>query len=207
VKDDNKEKWLITQKHEKEYTDTGKNLQWNVPYSLEHWQQFLSLKSIKGQGVEVGCGLDGLYNFTDKVVGLDPINYGRKNFVLGVGEHLPFRKVDFVICCNGIDHFCDLDESMSEMLNISNKVILWLNIFPKWVSWLLNIFDKTHTYHLTAQQIHNLVCRHNLDTKLVEWVNLYKIHGKYAKRFAKIKLFFANLIGIRGLCVHVEVDI
>lgn len=200
-----KQDWLKAQKHEKEYYFSGKNKQWKTPHSLEYWKNFLHLKTLDGTGVEVGCGPNGLYNFTEKVVGLDPINYKRKNFIVGVAEALPFKKVDYVICCNGIDHFKDIEKSLDEMLLITNKIIIWTNVFPYIISRLLNIFDRTHPHHLTLSDVVKLIAKYNLFVDFFTIKGIYSIHGKHASKKAKLKLYFASLLGIKGLCLHLKV--
>lgn len=214
----NKDKWLVAQKHEKEYYETGKNLVWGVPHSLDYWKKFLHLDIIENYTIEVGCGPNGLYNFTDLIIGLDPINYHKRNFILGVGEKLPFHNVKCVICCNGIDHFQNPQLAVNEMFRITTeKIVLWVYVYPRLVSWILSKFDKTHPFHFTTKDIRNLlsgmydstvlaiVCDYNI-VKMKK-SNFFDTHWKYTKsKIAKLKLFVAHVLGVRGLCLHVEVS-
>lgn len=197
--------WTKAQQHEKDYYVKGKNRQWKTPHSLDYWLNFLHLEKLEGKGIEVGCGPNGLYNFTDKVVGIDSIDYGKPNFILGRAEKLPItRKVDFVICCNALDHFENVDVSITEMLRITDKIILWTNVFPSWLSRILGVFDATHPYHFTKKGIVNLLKEHGLFIAFFDVKNIYSIHGRHASLWAKTKLFFASVLGVKGMCLHLE---
>lgn len=214
-----KKKWLIAQQHEKEYYETGKNLVWGIPHSLQYWKDFLHLEIIGDNTIEIGCGPNGLYNFSDKVVGLDPINFHKRNFVLGISENLPFRDVSCIICCNGIDHFSNPQLAVDEMFRIvkyEGKIILWVYTYPRIISWLLAKFDKTHPFHFTRVDIWKLlggvydksvpaiVCSYNVTYK--HRTSFFETHWKYTKsKFTKLKLFIGHILGIRGLCLHMEV--
>ena len=202
-----KDKWLIAQQHEKEYYDKGKNLAWGIPHSLQFWKKFLRMEKIEDNTVEIGCGLNGLYNFSESVVGLDPINHHKRDFVLGVGEYLPFKHVNCVICCNGLDHFQNPQKAVDEMFNVSpKKIILWIYVHPKIVSWILGKFDKMHPYHFTRSDIWNLLKYYKFSSYSFE-VSFFNTHWKYVKsKFAKFKLFVAHVLGVRGLCVHLKVE-
>lgn len=217
MKESNKQQWLIAQKHEKSYYETGKNLVWGVPHNLEYWKKFLGLKTLEGRVIEVGCGPNGLYNFSENVIGIDPINFHKKNFIQGVGESLPFICGDLVICCNGLDHFQNPQKAVDEMFRITTeRIVIWVYIYPKVVSWILNKFDKTHPFHFTKKDVWKLIngtynrtipaitCDYSV-TKLKK-LTFFDTHWKHTKsKFAKLKLFIAHLLGVRGLCLHLEV--
>lgn len=198
--------WLEAQKHEKEYYDTNENLQWGVPHSLSYWKKFLRIESLGNFGVEIGCGPNGLYNFTDKVVGIDPINYHKRNLINGVGEYLPFDSVDYTICCNGIDHFQSPQTALDEMFRISKVVILWVYIHPKIVSLVLGLFDKKHPFHFTKEQLKNFLKKYKFKVLQKFTVTPIESHWKHARTItAKTKLLFGWLLGVRGYCIHMEV--
>lgn len=195
--------WLKAQQHEKDYYYSGKNKQWQTPHSLEYWLNFLQIDKLKGKGLEVGCGPNGLYNFTEKVIGLDPINYHKKNFIQGVAESLPFKsKINFVICCNSLDHCQNPEKVIDEMFKISGTLILWSNIYPHFVGKIMNKTDKIHPYHFTEDDLEQLlppsICIKRVKKSLFDW------HGKNATLKGKFKLFVASLLGIKGMCLHVR---
>lgn len=198
-------RWLTAQIEELKYIQTEKTRIWSIPYSLQYWKNFLHLNKIEGLGIEVGCGNHGLYNFTESVIGLDSINFKNRNFVRGVAESLPFKQVDFIISCNGLDHYKDARECLNEMFRISSRIILWVYVFPKLVSWLLQKIDLMHPYHLTKTNLKKLLSDFNFtETKKVICSPLN--HLQYTKNFKmRMKLFIAHILGVRGLCLHLEV--
>jgi SAM-dependent methyltransferase len=72
--------WQTSQQHEFRYSKTKESKRWRIPYSLEYWKKFMDLDSVEGQGIEIGCGTHGIYNFTQNIVGLDSINFHHKSF-------------------------------------------------------------------------------------------------------------------------------
>lgn len=198
-----KEKWLVAQQHEKEYFDTDKNLVWNTPHSLQYWKDFLHIEKIEKRTIEIGCGPNGLYNFSELVIGLDSINYHKQDFVLGVGEHLPFKSVDSVICCNSLDHCQNPELVINEMFRVSNNFIVWSNIFPTIIGYLIRKFDKAHPYHFNVKSLKQLFKGASC-TKQVQ-KSIYSWHGKNANLKGKLKLLFASLLGVKGICLHLEV--
>lgn len=198
-------RWLKAQEHEKEYFTSGKNKQWKTPHSLEYWLNFLQIDKLLGIGLEIGCGPNGLYNFTNQVIGLDPINYSdRDNFINCTGESIPFNSkfFDFIICCNSLDHCRDPELVVKEMFRLSNNFIIWSNIFPQILTKIIEVFDKTHPYHFSTKSLRklfqNTVCTKQIQKPIYSW------HGKNATLKGKLKLFIASLLGVKGVCIHLE---
>jgi ubiquinone/menaquinone biosynthesis C-methylase UbiE len=199
-----KDKWLSSQKLEKEYYYSGKSNQWGTPHSLEYWLKFLQIDKLEGVGIEIGCGATGISNFTEQVIGIDSINYQKRNFVHGIGESLPFqsKSFDFVICCNSLDHCQNPQLVVDEMIRVSNKLIVHLNVFPQFVSWMLNVFDKIHPYHFTKKDLANLFS--NMACKKKIQKSIYVWYGKRAFWKGKTKLFIATILGVKGVCLYLE---
>lgn len=205
-----RKRWEEAQRHELEYVETGKSKVWGIPHSLKFWMRFLHINNIDGWGVEVGCGLSGIYRFAPNVIGIDPIDFsdGCDNFQQGVGENLPFgdKTVDFVICCNTLDHCEDPQKVMSEMFRISNRVILWVYIHPRIVGCIMKIVDKMHPYRFTTEDIDSLLEPHSCVITKKYVSTFFDVHMKYTKSLsARLKLLVAHILGVRGLCVHLEV--
>jgi len=196
--------WSKAQELESYYSQKLEDQIWKIPRSLEYWTNFLLLEDIKGQGLEVGCGNHGLYNFTENVVGLDPINFHKRNFIKSVGEHLPIKNVDFVVCCNGIDHCKDPRKVLEEMFRVTNKVVLWVWVHPRLVSWFMKKIDKMHPYHLTKKKLEGLLDNFSVKvTKKKVYTTFW--HWKYTDNWkVRTKLLFAYILGVRGLCLHLE---
>ncbi len=206
TKSDPKSKnWQFAQKLEQKYAKNVEEKVWTIPYSLQYWSDFLYLNNVKGQGVEICCGNHGIYNFSENIIGLDSINFHKHNFIKGVGEHLPIKPVDFIVCCNGIDH-CDNPKTvLNEMLLSSKKVVLWIYVYPRLVSWFMQKTDKMHPYHLTKKSLNTLLKNFSLKITVKEvYTTLH--HLKYTTDTkTKIKLLLAYFLGIRALCLHLEV--
>ena len=203
-------KWKIAQEREKDYITTGKNLVWGTPHSLEFWQKFLRIDSLDGRGVEVGCGPNGAYKFASNVIGVDPIDFSYvcENFLQGVGEDLPFedKSVDFVICCNTLDHCMDPQKVMSEMFRISNKVIVWVYVHPGIVGWIMKVIDKTHLYRFTPKDIYDFLEPYSCVITKKFTYTFFDVHLKCTKStFASLRLLAAHILGVRALCIHAEI--
>jgi len=196
--------WTKAQQHEKDYFTSGKNKQWKTPHSLKYWLNFLNINNPTGKGLEIGCGPNGLYNYTDTVIGVDSINYHNPNFVQATAEHLPFqlKTFDFVILCNSLDHCQNPQKVIEEVTQISNKLIVWSNTFPTIISQLISTFDKTHPHHFTIKELKELFKSFVLTTQTQK--SIYSWHGKNATFKGKLKLFLASLLGVKGVCLHLE---
>lgn len=200
-------KWEIAQRHERAYIDTGKNLVWGTPHSLRYWKSFLKLDNIDGVGVEIGCGPNGIYKFASNIIGVDPIDFSHicDNFKQGMGENLPFeeKSIDFVICCNTLDHCMDPQKVINEMFRISNNIILWVNVQPHIVGLIMKFIDKTHPHRFTADDIEGLLSQQSCVITKKHTITFFEYHLKYTKSFiASIKLLMAHIFGVRGLCIH-----
>ncbi len=198
--------WKIAQQLELNYVKSTEDKTWKIPYSATYWADFLYLNDVKGQGVEICCGNHGAYNFFENIIGLDPINFHNHNFIKAVGEHLPIKPIDFIICCNGIDHCNDPKIVLSEMIFFSKKIILWIYVYPHLISWFLQKTDKMHPHHLTKSSLKTLLKNFSLKTT-VKKVYTPFYHWKYtSNKKIRIKLLFAYFLGVRGLCLHLEVE-
>lgn len=199
-------RWRRAQVLEKEYSRNKEDTIWKFDWDLKYWIEFLDIpdKMLDGFGVDVGCGHHGIYTFLpDNMVGIDPISFDdRKNFVVGVAEYLPFRKVSFVISCNGIDHYLNPQEAISEMFRISDRVIIWVYIYPKWLAVIMSKLDKMHSYHLTEKEVFSYLFGYTITHQKY----YYPIkHWKLTQDlFSRVKLVIAYLAGVRGLCIHLE---
>jgi len=202
------QKWRVAQQHEREYVTSGRNLDWGTPRTLEYWKNFLRLDNINGIGVDVGCGPNGISRFADNIIGVDPIDYSDriKNFKQGMGEDLPFddNSVDFVICCNTLDHCLDPQKVVDEMFRISRRIIIWVYTHPRVVSMILCWLDKTHPYRFTKGDVEKLLSHHKFRVTK-SFVYNFDIHLKYVKSWkARFKLLVGRLVGVRGWSIHME---
>lgn len=203
-------RWERAQKRELEYIETGKDKVWEVPHSLPYWKRFLRLDNIDGCGVEIGCGRDGVYRFAPNIIGIDPIDFSHlcSNFRQGVGEDLPFedKSVDFVVCCNTLDHCLDPQKVVSEIFRISNRFILWTYIHPHPVANVLNIVEQTHPYHFTTADVDNFLADYPHVITRRHIYTFFDVHLKHTKSlFGTFKLLVAHFLGVRGLCLHIEI--
>lgn len=197
-------KWSTAQKHELNYTKTQEKTFWQIPYSLKYWKEFLCLDNLKGHGVELGCGNNGLYNFTETVIGVDSINFHKQSQIQAVSEHLPFTHTDFVICCNGIDHFKSPQKAVNEMFRITDKIILWTYTHPRIISWILNKLDKTHPHHLQKKQITKILECHSYTITKQKTHSPLRFWRHTNNKIVKLKLLLAHITGVRGLLLHLE---
>jgi len=203
------ERWERAQVREREYIEAGKDKVWGIPHSLTFWKHQLHLDSVDGCGVEIGCGHDGIYRFAPNIIGIDPIDFSHlcANFQQGMGEDLPFedKSVDFVICSNALDHCLDPQKVVSEVFRVSNRLILWTYIHPSAVASVLNMVERTHPYHFTAKDVDDLLVDypHVVTKKHVS--TFFETHLKHTKSLlASFTLLVAHFLGVRALCLHVE---
>lgn len=202
----NKTKWEHSQKLEKEYNESDKPKAWGVPYSFKYWADFIDLKDFDGINIEVGCGQDGFWRFSDKIIGTDSLDFSSigKNFVQTQVERLPFDDNHFRDCyaINMLDHTLDPKLAMKEMIRVaSHRVYIITNTYSPIIKPLMKIFDKIHPYHLTDQDIINLVpCTAIItNVKIKEFTEL-----KTAKFIPKMKLLFAQSLGTHRLLIHLD---
>ena len=193
--------WNVAQQHEKDYSKNVEETIWKIPYSLEYWQKFLNFNSSK-KGIEIGCGNHGAYNFTQNIIGIDTINFHKPNFVQASAESLPFKKIDFAILCNSLDHCQKPEEVLCELSFITNQIILWTYIYPKFVSYFLSKFDKMHPHHFTKKELLNLIDYWERDSYSVISPLFFSKYTKNKKM--KIKLLIMKLLNIQGICLHLR---
>jgi len=199
--------WRTSQKLELEYVKSIEDSRWLLRGSLEYWKTFLNLKNIDGQGIEVGCGKYGIYNFVPNIVGIDSLNFHKHNFIRSTAEHLPFKKIDFIICTNALDHCINPQRVLNEIADTTDNLVLWVYVYPKIVSFLLSKFDKLHPHHLTRNTLNNLLKNSNFK-KTEETFYSPLNHTKYTKEYyMKLKLLIAHLLNIRGMCIHLTKSI
>ena len=191
--------WQTAQQHELTYINTKESQLWHM-HSLEYWKEFLNLNKIVGQGIEIGCGMNGIYNYTSHILGLDTINFHKSNFIQASAEHLPFKQVDFAILCNSLDHCQNPKQVLNEVNKITTKLIIWTYIYPKLVSFLLSKFDKMHPHHFTENHFIKLTKNYEI-TSITFSSPLF--FSKYTnKRWMKFKLMIMYLLNIRSICIH-----
>ncbi len=193
--------WLTAQQHELNYIRTKESQIWHM-HSLEYWKKILNLEQIEGQGIEIGCGNNGLYNFTPNILGIDTINFHKPNFIQATGEHLPIKQVDFAILFNSLDHTSNPEQVLNEVSTTTINIILWTYIHPKLISFLLSKLDKMHPYHFTKTDLRKLT-QNFTKTKEISYSSF--ILWKYAQtKTAKIKLLIMYLLNIHAVCIHLS---
>ena len=200
--------WHIAQQHELTYSQTKEPRLYHA-HSLEFWQKLLSLENIEGQGIEVGCGNIGMYNFTSNIIGLDTINFHKHNFIQASAEHLPIIHSDFAILCNSLDHCENPDQVLKEITLTTNKLILRTYIHPKIVSFLLSKLDKMHPYHFTKSDIKHFSLMLGIE-------NFIEISSTITSPFVlwhhtdnwqeKFKLLIMYLLNIHAICIHLSIS-
>ena len=203
-----KEKWVEAQKHEREYVEQGKNKVWRTPHSLDFWKNYLMVDNFDGLGLEIGCGPNGVFRFAKNIIGLDPIeSTDLPNFIKGVGEDIPLgdNSKEFVIICNALDHCMDPDKVIEESFRVAKKLYLGTHIHPKWVSKFMLWLDPTHPYRFTEKDIYKLFEKHNVKIVKKGKFNFLDLNLKYVRNpIAAFKLITAHILGVRVLCLHVE---
>jgi len=198
--------WEKAQVHERKYYESGNNLQWNTPHGFNYWLKFLGLTSLPDNVLEIGCGPNGLWRFSENVTGLDPIDYSRygENFIEGKGESIPVESetYDLIVCCNSLDHCEDPKRVVSEMIRVlkpDGKLVIWSNIFPKWIIPILKIVDE-HPYHFTSEYLSELI---PLKKTRYDKILFTESHLNYVvDKWARFKLMVAELLGVHGVLIH-----
>ena len=202
-------RWKKSQIHEKAYYEEGLNVKWNVPHSLEYWRDFLRLDGVTGKGLEIGCGLNGLYKFDRDVLGIDPIDfsYVAPNFRLGIGEEVPLedQSVDYVVCSNVLDHTANPEKVLREIFRVSSYLVLWTYVWPSWLASFMQRYDEVHPHHFTREEVYSMLDKFSVDyVKKVNYT-FYTSHLQYVKYLPfRAKLVVAHLLGVRGLLLHVK---
>jgi len=199
-------RWEKSQHRENEYYQKNRDAAWGIPYSLDYWLNFLALKDLPDKVLEVGCGPNGLWRFTDKVMGLDPIDFSGlgDNFIQGQCECIPAEPdaYDMVICINALDHMKDPCNAMREMMRVSRRVILWTNVYSPLTRWIITLLDE-HPHHFTMTDIENLIKPGAVDHSIR--VSFSRSHLKYTHNGAlRLKLRLAEALGMHGQLYHIR---
>lgn len=207
---DLKKRWKEAQLHELNYVKTGRNKTWGTPHSLSYWMKFLHLDNIQGHGVEIGCGPNGIYKFAPNIVGVDPIDFSFvcDNFHQGMAENLPFgdKSVDFVICCNSLDHCMNPQKVVDEIFRVSDKLVLWTYVHPPIIAKIMLKYDRTHPFRFTFRDVTTLLEPYPHKLAKNQGYTFFDEHLKHVRSIvAKTKLVIAHILGIRGLCLHIEI--
>lgn len=199
--------WRTAQKLEYEYQLNKEDASYNIEYGLKFWGKLLRIDLEKvGEAVEVGCGRHGISRFKESIVGLDSLPFKGGNFVMGVSEHLPFRRTPLVISCNVLDHVRDPEQSVKEMGQITDKIVLSVYTFNKIVRDIIVLvhYDVMHPHHLTEGELLEIFQRQGLkivfsavDSPMRSW----KLTMSWIVR---IKMLLGHLSGARFRCYHLE---
>lgn len=202
-------KWQKTQKMERDYHFSNKAKGWRVPYSFDYWKNFIDMVDFEGKNLEVGCGTDGIWRFSDDIIGVDTIDFSHlgKNFIQANTENLPFKNGEFrdIYCINMIDHTENPQKTMSEMIRVaSHRIYIYSNVFSPYVRPLLRIIDRQHPHHFTEEELVKLVPD---SVKITENKRVYftgTMMFRTAKNYYKFKLLFAHILGNRSLILHLD---
>jgi SAM-dependent methyltransferase len=201
-----KNKWEHSQELERKYNEENKPQKWGVPYSFKFWADLIELKDFDGLNIEVGCGSDGFWRFSDKIIGTDSLDFSQygKNFIQANAENLPFEDNHFRDCyaMNMLDHTEHPQKALNEMIRVStNRIYIFSNIFSPIVKPIMNEFDQIHPYHFTEKDLISLVP----DTVFISMSKrkLF-VESLTAGILLKLKLDFALLLGTHRLLVHLD---
>jgi hypothetical protein len=203
-----KNKWEKSQILEKEYNDSGKSKKWNIIYSFNYWKGYMDLVDFEGLNLEVGCGSDGIWRFSDKIIGTDTLDFSKygKNFIRANVEKLPFANNYFrdVYAINMVDHTENPSKALSEMIRVSsNRIYVFTNVFHPLIKPIMNIFDTIHPYHFTEKDIINLIPNSVTITKIKQtyFTDSQHMNGTF---FFKNKLIIAQILGTHCLLLHLD---
>jgi len=130
-----------------------------------------------GRLLDVGCGRRSSFDAAH-VVGIDPIpskTYPYE-FVVGVGESLPFRDKEFDVaaCFTALDHCFDPRAVVSEMCRVAKRVCVGLTV--------TRVRDFVHTSRLSEEEFLGLVSADDdfrVETvPLNKWSKFYMVEVK-----------------------------
>lgn len=202
----NKTRWENSQELEKKYNESTKPRSWGVPYSFKYWADHIDLIDFVGLNLEVGCGSDGFWRFSDQIIGTDSLDFSKlgKNFVQTPVENLPFANNHFRDCyaMNMLDHTFDPHKAISEMVRVtSNRIYIISNVFSPIVKSILNVVDSIHPYHFTEKDLIKLV-PDTVQLTLSKRKGFSEIET--ATFFPKMKLVFAETLGSHRLLIHLD---
>lgn len=201
-----KDKWEYSQRLEQEYNESSKPKAWGVPYSFKYWADHIDLVDFDGLNIEVGCGQDGFWRFSDKIIGTDSLDFSNlgKNFVKTPVETLPFPDNHFRDCyaMNMLDHTYDPKKALDEMIRVSShRIYIILNVFSPMIKPILETIDSIHPYHFTEKDLIDLI------------PNTVQLSYSKRKRFSeietatllpKMKLIVAEMLGSHRLLIHLD---
>lgn len=186
--------WKKSQELERLYSETKESQIWKIPHSEQYWKDFLGLEAIPYPTLEVGCGKHGLYNFNPNIIGIDSLKLPNRNYVRATAEYLPFQHSPLIICCNSLDHFHNPKLAMKEMRETSDKILLWVYVYPRVSAFIIKIIDKIHPFHFTKSQLHKL----GVLFRKKEYSPLRFL--KYTNSLTqKFKLVVMYMLGIKGV--------
>jgi SAM-dependent methyltransferase len=190
--------WLRSQARESEYDED----KWAIPKSAQYWLDFLKMNDVSDPTLEVGCGASGLWRFSPKVTGLDPIDYSRfgSNFRLGRAEELPYPDNSFkdVVCVNALDHTEDPKKSLCEMARVaSERVILWSNVFP--MRALYSWAYSPHPHAFTRESLLGLIPK---EMGVLKYWDLRPSGIKSGSVWGGTILGISEVLGVRAILLH-----
>lgn len=201
-------KWETSQILEKEYNDSGKSKKWKINYSFNYWKGYMQLVDFEGLNLEVGCGSDGIWRFSDQIIGTDTLDFSSfgKNFVQANVEELPFEDNHFrdVYAINMIDHTENPKNALAEMIRVSShRVYLFSNVFSSYMKPIMNILDTIHPYHLTETDLLKLV-PDSINISMVKQTYFTDSQHMNGTFMFKSKLILAQLLGTHCLLLHLD---
>jgi SAM-dependent methyltransferase len=203
-----KSRWEISQELERKYNESSKPKAWGVPYSFNYWADHIDLVDFEGINLEVGCGQDGFWRFSDQIIGTDSLDFSQfgKNFIQANVEHLPFEDNHFRDCysMNMVDHTENPQKAVNEMVRVtSHRVYIICNAFSWYMKPIMNKFDTIHPYHFTDNDIINLVPDTAQITKSKR-KDFIDMEVKTAQFLPKMKLLLAQGLGTHRLLIHID---
>jgi hypothetical protein len=201
-------RWEVSQKLEKQYNDSGQSKKWRIVYSFNYWKGYMDLVDFEGLNLEVGCGSDGIWRFSDQIIGTDTLDFSSygKNFIQANVENLPFPDNHFrdVYSINMIDHTENPKKALAEMIRVSsNRIYVFVNVFSPYIKPFMNIFDTIHPYHFTEKDVIGLVPDSVRISKVKQtyFTDSQHMNGTF---FFKSKLIIAQFLGTHCLLLHLD---
>jgi SAM-dependent methyltransferase len=201
-------KWERSQILEKEYNESDKPKEWKIPYSFNYWKNFINITDFEGLNLEVGCGSNGIWRFSDQIIGSDSLDFSSfgKNFVQANVEKLPFEDNHFrdVYSINMIDHTENPKKALIEMIRVSShRVYLFSNVFVEYMKPVMNIFDALHPHHFTEADVLNLV-PDTVNISMVKQTYFTDSQHMNSTFMLKTKLILAQILGTHSLIIHLD---
>lgn len=182
MKDNVISRWSDAQREEltawKKIREITENPRDEVFQGWFEWSREVNIPPIDKKCVilDSGCGPHGIIQAVPKGirVGLDPLMSEYKkiypipsdiNFLVGVGEHLPFKdhSIDIIFSINNLDHVINPKDVINEVTRISkNILILDTNTTPYSDRFMMKLgykptLDIYHPHTLSAGEILNII--------------------------------------------------